>query len=160
MRNIVMFPDSGASSTWGYHELMSNFENTRGCKETGFYGSSCSVPCPENCLHPYCHIETGACQGCKPGYQGHQCNESCNRHFYGESCEKKCGNCSDEETCNHVNGTCEKGCDHVRMELSEKTVMRIVTSIAVYQESVRGQQENVRADASLAGRDLNAKMVY
>ena len=28
--------------------------------------------CPDpNCR--YCHIETGACQGCKPGYRGNQC---------------------------------------------------------------------------------------
>lgn len=43
-----------------------------GCPETGYHGSNCSVPCQDvNCQ--YCHIETGTCQGCKPGYQGHRC---------------------------------------------------------------------------------------
>eukprot|EP00105_Crassostrea_gigas_P007522 XP_011421800.1 PREDICTED: uncharacterized protein LOC105324433 [Crassostrea gigas] len=43
-----------------------------GCPATGYFGSNCSIPCPDvNCQ--YCHIETGTCQGCKPGYQGHRC---------------------------------------------------------------------------------------
>ena len=43
-----------------------------GCPEPGYNGVNCSTPCPDpNCR--YCHIETGACQGCKPGYQGHRC---------------------------------------------------------------------------------------
>lgn len=37
----------------------------------GFYGTNCSIACPDtNC---YCHIETGTCQVCKPGYQGYLC---------------------------------------------------------------------------------------
>ena len=44
-----------------------------GCKRPAYYGSNCDIPCPDpNCR--YCHIETGACQGCKPGYKGHQCD--------------------------------------------------------------------------------------
>ena len=43
-----------------------------GCPATGFFGYNCSIPCPDvNCQ--YCHIETGTCQGCKPGYQGYHC---------------------------------------------------------------------------------------
>ncbi|XP_065932848.1 uncharacterized protein [Magallana gigas] len=43
-----------------------------GCPATGYFGSNCSVPCPDvNCQ--YCHIETGTCQRCKPGYQGYRC---------------------------------------------------------------------------------------
>ena len=46
--------------------------NFIGCPIPGFYGFNCNIPCPDrNCR--YCHIETGACQGCKPGYRGHQC---------------------------------------------------------------------------------------
>ncbi|XP_061195014.1 multiple epidermal growth factor-like domains protein 10 isoform X2 [Saccostrea echinata] len=81
-----------------------------GCNKTGHYGPTCSLPCPDtNCR--YCHIETGACQGCRPGYQGHRCELPCKKHFYGEVCKEKCGNCSDGVTCHHVNGKCTNGCD-------------------------------------------------
>uniref|UniRef100_A0A8W8P3Q0 Laminin EGF-like domain-containing protein n=1 Tax=Magallana gigas TaxID=29159 RepID=A0A8W8P3Q0_MAGGI len=45
-----------------------------GCPVTGCYGSNNTFPCPDvNCQN--CHMETGTCQGCKPGYmyQGHRC---------------------------------------------------------------------------------------
>jgi hypothetical protein len=46
----------------------------KGCPRPGYYELSCSIPCPYiNCR--YCHIDTGACLGCKPGYQGHQCEK-------------------------------------------------------------------------------------
>ncbi|XP_061165613.1 multiple epidermal growth factor-like domains protein 10 [Saccostrea echinata] len=81
-----------------------------GCPIPGYYGSNCSLPCPDsNCI--YCHIQSGVCEGCKPGYKGHQCEQQCNQKFYGELCNEKCGNCTDGWTCNHVNGTCTNGCD-------------------------------------------------
>ncbi|XP_061194984.1 stabilin-2-like [Saccostrea echinata] len=81
-----------------------------GCNETGYYGSDCSRPCPDtNCR--YCHIETGACQGCKPGYQGHQCEEECDGKMYGDSCKEECGTCLGFKQCHHVNGSCPEGCD-------------------------------------------------
>uniref|UniRef100_A0A8W8NTP0 Tyrosine-protein kinase receptor Tie-1 n=1 Tax=Magallana gigas TaxID=29159 RepID=A0A8W8NTP0_MAGGI len=47
-----------------------------GCPTAGLYGFNCSNPCRDvNCQ--YCHIETGTCQGCKPGYQGHHCELVC-----------------------------------------------------------------------------------
>ena len=43
-----------------------------GCLESGYYGPDCSIPCPDpHCR--YCHLETGVCQGCQPGYKGHKC---------------------------------------------------------------------------------------
>uniref|UniRef100_A0A8W8MSS1 Uncharacterized protein n=1 Tax=Magallana gigas TaxID=29159 RepID=A0A8W8MSS1_MAGGI len=53
--------------------LKSDLSWSGGCPTTGYYGLNCSVPCPDvNCQ--YCHIETGTCQGCKPGYKGHRCD--------------------------------------------------------------------------------------
>eukprot|EP00105_Crassostrea_gigas_P043582 XP_019927730.1 PREDICTED: uncharacterized protein LOC105340180 [Crassostrea gigas] len=43
-----------------------------GCPEERFYGSNCSIPCPD-CNCQYCHIETGICQDYKPEYQCHRC---------------------------------------------------------------------------------------
>lgn len=43
-----------------------------GCPRRGYYSINCNIPCPEHCLSD-CHIETGTCHGCKPGYQGDQC---------------------------------------------------------------------------------------
>ena len=43
-----------------------------GCLESGYYGPNCSIPCPDpHCR--YCHLETGVCQGCEAGYEGHHC---------------------------------------------------------------------------------------
>ncbi|XP_078330554.1 uncharacterized protein LOC111113675 [Crassostrea virginica] len=78
------------------------------CPFPGVYGANCSIPCPDpNCR--YCHIETGACQGCKPGYQGHQCEE-CEFATYGDQCKETCGQCQDLTKCHYKNGTCLTGC--------------------------------------------------
>nr|XP_034315952.1 adhesion G protein-coupled receptor E3 isoform X2 [Crassostrea gigas] len=51
-----------------------------GCPVTGYFGSNCCVSCPDvNCQ--YCHIETGTCQGCKPGYKGHRCEIGMAKRF-------------------------------------------------------------------------------
>uniref|UniRef100_A0A8W8NVW4 Uncharacterized protein n=1 Tax=Magallana gigas TaxID=29159 RepID=A0A8W8NVW4_MAGGI len=60
-----------------------------GCPITGYYRSNCSVSCPDvNCR--YCHIETGTCQGCKPGYQGQRCESACQHGFFGQDCTERC----------------------------------------------------------------------
>ncbi|XP_061194966.1 delta-like protein 4 [Saccostrea echinata] len=95
-------------STYAYNELCEVEVN--GCKKTGYYGSNCSLPCPDtNCR--YCHIETGACQGCKPGYKGHQCELQCGNKTYGDGCEEICGACKDHKQCQHINGSCLHGCE-------------------------------------------------
>lgn len=45
------------------------FNSVKGCQTTGYYGLDCSIPC-QNVNCQYCHIETGTCQGCKPGFKG------------------------------------------------------------------------------------------
>ncbi|XP_052691406.1 cell death abnormality protein 1-like [Crassostrea angulata] len=81
-----------------------------GCPATGYFGSNCSVPCTDvNCQ--YCHIETGTCQGCKPGYKGHRCEITCERGTYAAGCKETCGHCRDVNQCSINNGTCLTGCD-------------------------------------------------
>nr|XP_011417469.2 multiple epidermal growth factor-like domains protein 10 [Crassostrea gigas] len=79
-----------------------------GCPTSGYYnGSDC---CPDvNCQ--YCHIETGTCQGCGPGYRGRRCELECEQGLYGIGCSETCGHCRDVDQCFHVNGTCLTGCD-------------------------------------------------
>lgn len=43
-----------------------------GCPDPGYYGFDCAKRCPgTNCR--YCHIVTGDCLSCNPGYQGQEC---------------------------------------------------------------------------------------
>eukprot|EP00105_Crassostrea_gigas_P036341 XP_019920489.1 PREDICTED: receptor-type tyrosine-protein phosphatase T [Crassostrea gigas] len=81
-----------------------------GCNTTGYYGANCSIPCPDvNCQ--YCHIETGTCQGCKTGYQGHRCELVCTNRTYGDGCKYGCGYCSNSTQCHHITGKCLDGCE-------------------------------------------------
>ena len=47
-----------------------------GCATLGYYGESCSLPCPQNCQENRCDIVDGNCLGCVKGYRGPTCNES------------------------------------------------------------------------------------
>nr|XP_034321489.1 multiple epidermal growth factor-like domains protein 10 isoform X2 [Crassostrea gigas] len=74
----------------------------------GFYGANCSNACPDtNC---YCHLETGTCQGCTPGFQGYLCKSACSRGYYGAECQQECGHCRDLSPCVHTNGSCLTEC--------------------------------------------------
>nr|XP_022306765.1 platelet endothelial aggregation receptor 1-like isoform X2 [Crassostrea virginica] len=95
-------------SKFAYNDLCE--VEVKGCKLSGYYGVNCSTPCPDpNCR--YCHIETGACQGCKPGYRGHQCELECPYGKYGDGCRNICGMCEDLRHCHFLTGTCLSGCE-------------------------------------------------
>lgn len=46
-----------------------------GCNDASIYGSNCDTPCPTNCKVT-CHIQSGTCFNCKPGWNGKYCNTS------------------------------------------------------------------------------------
>ena len=98
-----------------------------GCK-TGTYGTTCSLPCPEQCLNK-CNRVSGSClDGCKKSYYGQYCNstcsncpgeecysdsgaclaEICDKTWFGSRCDKKCPvNCKDK-ICERISGSCYK----------------------------------------------------
>lgn len=82
-----------------------------GCRESGYFGNECSLVCPKNCQESRCHIQTGYCLGCIPGYEGVGCNKVCSNNTYGLECAVSCGNCNDGKPCNNINGTCHTGCN-------------------------------------------------
>ncbi|XP_062612078.1 multiple epidermal growth factor-like domains protein 10 [Saccostrea cucullata] len=82
-----------------------------GCREKGYYGPNCSIECSSTCLFRSCHINTGACNGCEPGYKGKECEYECDGRYYGVNCTSHCGDCLNFEQCHHVNGSCLNGCD-------------------------------------------------
>lgn len=49
-----------------------------GCNNASFYGSTCDIQCPTYCKDNTCHIQSGACFNCKPGWTDIQCNKSKN----------------------------------------------------------------------------------
>ncbi|XP_056002464.1 multiple epidermal growth factor-like domains protein 10 [Ostrea edulis] len=83
----------------------------KGCHKPGVYGSSCNIPCPENCQDKICNIVNGTCFGCLPGWTGALCENNCQQGWYGQDCKNQCsGYCRGKATCNHVSGNCDNGC--------------------------------------------------
>lgn len=81
-----------------------------GCPKLGYFGQNCSVPCPDvNCQ--YCHVETGTCLGCKPGFKGQRCELACDKGYFGTACNETCGQCDELEQCSNINGSCLTGCN-------------------------------------------------
>ncbi|XP_078320857.1 uncharacterized protein LOC111113987 isoform X1 [Crassostrea virginica] len=101
------YPDG--YSDFAYNELCE--VEVYGCPTAGYYGESCSLPCPQNCQENRCDIVEGNCLGCLIGYRGPTCNEKCRGNTYGMECTQVCGNCLNGEQCDHVNGSCANGCD-------------------------------------------------
>lgn len=56
--------------------LLLFISNHAGCSKASVYGSNCDTPCPENCKGSTCHIRSGSCFNCKPGWSGMYCNTS------------------------------------------------------------------------------------
>eukprot|EP00105_Crassostrea_gigas_P039838 XP_019923986.1 PREDICTED: teneurin-3-like [Crassostrea gigas] len=84
----------------------------QGCSKASVYGSNCDTPCPENCKDSTCHIQSGSCFNCKPGWSGMYCNTKCREGWYGVNCKQQCeGHCRYGTICNHVTGQCDRGCD-------------------------------------------------
>ena len=54
--------------------FFNHFFYTIGCPTSGYYGFNCSSPCSEHC-GSHCHIDTGFCHDCKPGYRGDRCEQ-------------------------------------------------------------------------------------
>nr|XP_022311806.1 receptor-type tyrosine-protein phosphatase epsilon-like isoform X2 [Crassostrea virginica] len=82
-----------------------------GCRNVGYYGSSCNISCPTNCQERRCDVNTGNCLGCVPGYQRPKCDQVCSKGFFGAQCLRHCGSCRNKQTCHHINGSCLNGCD-------------------------------------------------
>ncbi|XP_052694729.1 multiple epidermal growth factor-like domains protein 10 [Crassostrea angulata] len=83
----------------------------QGCKNASVYGSNCDTPCPTNCKDSTCHIQSGTCFTCKPGWTGTYCNTQCGKGWFGLNCSQHCvGHCKYNMSCNHATGQCDEGC--------------------------------------------------
>lgn len=60
--------------SWGLWFNLPLFD--KGCNNVSVYGRNCDIPCPANCKDNTCHIESGVCYMCKPGWSGIKCNTS------------------------------------------------------------------------------------
>ncbi|XP_067668046.1 cell death abnormality protein 1-like [Haliotis asinina] len=94
-----------------------------GC-ELHHFGSACE-PCPENCTNLTCHFQSDSCvDGCKGGFYGQDCNETCTLCPPTSVCDKNTGFCV--EDCS-VNPGCSAG--HTNDSLPEMPHMSSTTLI-------------------------------
>ncbi|KAI8773638.1 multiple epidermal growth factor domains protein 11, partial [Biomphalaria glabrata] len=71
----------------------------------GRYGINCMQTC-KNCVKSKCHLVSGFCPMCKPGYYGNSCDKVCNETTYGQNCSLNCSTKCSEQKCDPVNGEC------------------------------------------------------
>ncbi|XP_048239102.1 multiple epidermal growth factor-like domains protein 10 isoform X1 [Haliotis rufescens] len=63
------------------------------------------------CEDDDCDI-TGTClRGCRAGYSGELCNETCVNNTYGANCAFDCGACHNNVACDIKTGQCAAGCE-------------------------------------------------
>ncbi|XP_062581631.1 uncharacterized protein LOC134243391 [Saccostrea cucullata] len=60
-------------SPYAYNDLCE--VQVHGCLIRAFYGEDCNRSCPYTCQNHLCHIHTGECFSCLPGYQGPRCEQ-------------------------------------------------------------------------------------
>ena len=92
------------------------------CCTTGYFGETCTLPCPPNCA--YC-VSFHYCIECNYGFFGemcvmcpdhcHQCSSSvccseCQIGYYGTTCTKQCPPGCNINRCEKVTGKCLNGC--------------------------------------------------
>ncbi|XP_065926713.1 uncharacterized protein [Magallana gigas] len=93
--------EGGCQAGWETPECDKNCPN-------GFYGDKCSLQCPINCT--YCHIETGGCEECYPGFTGPDCLTTCEPGRYGIGCYQRCSPFCNTPKCDFISGACVDGC--------------------------------------------------
>lgn len=84
-----------------------------GCKQSGFYGTKCDIPCSITCIGSTCHIQSGACFDCEHGVYGSYCNSSCPANCKNSTCHKQNGSCIECRPGlygNYCNQSCSTNC--------------------------------------------------
>ncbi|XP_078341807.1 uncharacterized protein LOC111106877 isoform X1 [Crassostrea virginica] len=132
--------------------------NSEGCALSGFqmpycqncssglYGVYCEKTCSEFCKNENCDKTNGACaNGCRSGYTGRHCNETCDVREYGQDCGYNCsGNCLRGQACDTHDGTCLAcatefhgiKCDQVSHSTTHRCVSLLLCYVSVLLTSV------------------------
>ncbi|XP_067683562.1 multiple epidermal growth factor-like domains protein 10 [Haliotis asinina] len=78
-------------------------------KGTYLRGGQCE-PCLM-CADDDCDIKGKCHRGCRAGYTGDMCNETCVNNTYGANCRFECGACHNNVACDVRTGNCAGGCE-------------------------------------------------